>query len=319
MMKFGSKKSSNRVALSLAIVSLGLSMIVGSTGFAAGNENTSSETIKTSVTKQGDSGKDLCTSCAPSDNFDLTKWKITLPNAIEIQPPVLSTGYTHPNWFFTDETTGGMVFVSPNLGSTTANSSYTRSELREMLNPSAGTTTLGNNWVTSTSSESTKSQAGGVDGSMKATLIVDRVSTTGDSNKVGRVIVGQIHAPNTEPIRLYFHKRPSDAKGAIYFGTDDLDNKNTWVEVIGGPNNLNPTNGISLGEKWSYKINLEGQQLTLHVTPEGGKTTTVTYTLPSGYNDKYFYFKAGVYNQNNTGDASDYVQATFFSLKHSHD
>jgi len=30
------------------------------------------------------------------------------------------------------------------------------------------------------------------------------------------------------------------------------------------------------------------------------------------------YFKAGVYNQNNTGTASDYVQATFYSLTHSH-
>ena len=34
--------------------------------------------------------------------------------------------------------------------------------------------------------------------------------------------------------------------------------------------------------------------------------------------DQYMYFKAGVYNQNNTGSADDYVQATFYSLSNSH-
>ena len=40
------------------------------------------------------------------------------------------------------------------------------------------------------------------------------------------------------------------------------------------------------------------------------------YCLESGYNNLSMYFKAGVYNQNNTGTASDYVQATFYSLAH---
>lgn len=254
----------------------------------------------------------------PSDNFDLTNWKLTLPDASEIQPSDLSDGYEHSDWFYTDPDTGGMVFVSPNIGESTTNSSYTRSELREMLNPSAGTKSLGNNWVTSTSSSSTKSEAGGVDGTLKATLTVDRVSTTGSSSKVGRVVIGQIHGPDTEPIRLYYHKRPSDSKGAIYFGTDDLDNNNTYVDVIGGPDDLNPSNGIELGEKFDYEINLSGLNLTVKITPEGGSTTTATYTIPSGYNDQYLYFKAGVYNQNNTGDSSDYVQATFYKLTHTH-
>ncbi|WP_281885126.1 polysaccharide lyase family 7 protein [Paenibacillus sp. YYML68] len=257
----------------------------------------------------------LCTTCAPSSNFDLTKWKLTLPTGSEVTN---LSGYQNSSYFYTDSATGGMVFKSPNLGSTTPNSTYTRSELREMLNASAGTTSLGNNWVTSTSSTSTKSQAGGVDGTMKATLRVDTVSTTGDSSKVGRVVVGQIHGPDTEPIRLYFHKRPSDSKGAIYFGTDDLSNNNTWVDVIGGPNNLNPSNGIALGQKWSYEIKVVGLTMTVKVTPEGGSTTTKTYTLPSGYNNKYMYFKAGVYNQNNTGTSSDHVKATFFNLTHTH-
>jgi len=41
----------------------------------------------------------------------------------------------------------------------------------------------------------------------------------------------------------------------------------------------------------------------------------------SGYDiaNDYMYFKAGVYNQNDTGDADDFVQATFYKLEASHD
>lgn len=281
------------------------------------NSNFETE-IKGSPSLSVEASATLDPDAPPSDNFDLTKWKLTLPDSSEISPSTLSNGYEHSSWFYTDSDDGGMVFVSPNYGDTTPNTNYTRSELREMLNPSAGTQSYGNNWVTSTSSSSVKSQAGGVDGTMNAVLSVDHVSTTGDSSKVGRVVVGQIHGPDTEPIRLYYHKRPSDSKGAIYFGTDDLDNNNTWVNVIGGPSDLNPSNGIALGQKWSYEIKVVGLDMTVKVTPEGGSTTTVNYTLPSGYNDKYLYFKAGVYNQNNTGDESDYVQATFYELTHEH-
>jgi poly(beta-D-mannuronate) lyase len=40
----------------------------------------------------------------------------------------------------------------------------------------------------------------------------------------------------------------------------------------------------------------------------------------SGYDQggRYMYFKAGVYNQNNSGDPEDYVQATFYKLEKSH-
>ncbi|ETT58719.1 polysaccharide lyase family 7 protein [Paenibacillus sp. FSL H8-0457] len=259
----------------------------------------------------------------PSGNFDLTKWKITLPDASEIPASALAGGYEHPGWFYTDPVSGGMVFTSPNIGETTTNSTYTRSELREMLNPSTNSaSSWANNWVTSTSSPSIKSQAGGVDGTMKATLRVDRVSVSGnEADKIGRVVVGQIHGPSTEPIRLYYHKRPSDSRGAVYFGTDDLDNNNTWVNILGGPNQLNPVNGIALGQTWSYEIKVTGLFMTVKVIPEGGSATTVNHTLPSGYNDKYLYFKAGVYNQNKsdtTSDQSDHVKATFFSLTHMH-
>ena len=40
----------------------------------------------------------------------------------------------------------------------------------------------------------------------------------------------------------------------------------------------------------------------------------------SGYDNPadYMFFKAGVYNQNNSGEPDDYVQATFYALKATH-
>lgn len=257
----------------------------------------------------------------PGDNFDLSHWKITLPinNAEEHSAAELVAGYEHPDWFFTDADTGGMTFKAPNLGDTTGGSTYARSELREMLAPSGSASAHANNWVTSTSSSSVKSAAGGVDGTMNATLSVDHVSTTGDSAKVGRVVVGQIHGPSSEVIRLYYHKRPTDTRGAIYFGHDNPSTgANTYVPILGDPNNLNPSNGILLGQVWSYEIKVVGHTLTVKVTPQGGSTTTVSYTIESGYDGLDLYFKAGVYNQNNTGTSDDYTQATFYSLTHTH-
>ncbi|WP_225409645.1 polysaccharide lyase family 7 protein [Stigmatella hybrida] len=257
-------------------------------------------------------------SAPPSSNFDLSHWKITLPDASEVSASTLSRGYELEDTFYTDPVTGGMVFRCPNIADTTSNSNYSRTELREMLAPEGSANAPANNWVMSTSSSSAKAAAGGVDGTLRATLTVDRVSTTGESGKVGRVIVGQIHGPDSEPIRLYFHKRPSDARGAIYFAHDTPSNSTTYYPIIGDPDHLNLSNGVLLGETWSYEIKVVGQSMTVKVTPQGRAAVTKTFTLESGYNNLSMYFKAGVYNQNNTGTASDYVQATFYSLTHSH-
>ena len=266
----------------------------------------------------GSTGTGLNPSLPPSANFNLSQWKLTIPSGSDISLATLNSGYVLPGAFYTDPSSGGMVFRCPNIAGTTSGSTYSRSELREMLNEGAGTTNLGNNWVLGTSSSAAKSAAGGVDGTMKARLSVDHVSTTGDSAKIGRVVIGQIHGPDSEVIRLYFHKRPTDAKGAIYFGHDTPTDSNTYYPIIGDPDHLDPADGIALGEKWDYEIIVTGQLLTVKVTPASGVTVTKTLPLEAGYNDQYLYYKAGVYNQNNTGDSTDFVQATFYSLTHTH-
>src|SRR4029450_9230606 len=118
-------------------------------------------------------------------NFNLTQWKLTIPNGSDISRSALIAGYTLANAFYTDPASGGMVFRCPNIAGTTSGSTYSRTELREMLNESAGITNLGNNWVLGTSSSTARLTAGGVDGTQKATLSVDHTSTSGDVAKIG--------------------------------------------------------------------------------------------------------------------------------------
>jgi hypothetical protein len=296
-------------------VAIGNTATLKAVAYKSGMTDSSVTSAGYTITTNG-----LDPNAAPGTNFDLSHWKITLPinNAEEHSAAELTAGYENPDFFFTDAATGGMVFKVPNLGDTTGGSTYPRSELREMLAPSGSAGADSNNWVLSTSSSSAKTAAGGVDGTMNATLSVDHVSTTGDSAKVGRAVIGQIHGPDSEIIRLYYHKGPTDTRGAIYFGHDTPSNSNTYYAIIGDPDHLNPASGILLGQVFSYEIKVVGLTLTVKVTPQGGSTTTASIPIESGYNGLQLYFKAGVYNQNNTGTTSDYAQATFYSLTHVH-
>lgn len=279
-------------------------------GFAAGCAGPVGETGEVTVTEGADaveakwlSTAPLSPAAPPSANFDLSHWKLTLPSGAEVQAAQLNGGYTLANTFYTDPKSGGMVFRCPNLAGTTANSSYSRTELREMLAPSGSASADANNW---------KPEEGGI---LRARLKVDRVSTTGDGGKVGRVVIGQIHGPDTEVIRLYYDKKPDEAKGRIYAGMDSISNRTTWspdiVTNMGGA-------GIALGELFTYDIRLQGQRLRVVIQPKSGGTFTYTRTVDAGYLGRNVYFKAGVYNQNNTGSGSDYVKATFVRLEQSH-
>ena len=89
--------------------------------------------------------------------------KLPLPDQSEIGEQELSNGFESEDEFYTDETTGAMVFRCPNDGET-GGSTYPRSELREMLrggNTNISTKGVGlNNWVFSSSSESVQNASG---------------------------------------------------------------------------------------------------------------------------------------------------------------
>ncbi|WP_222709992.1 polysaccharide lyase family 7 protein [Reinekea thalattae] len=274
---------------------------------------------------------------APSTKFDLLGWTLSVPvdddgngKSDQIKEKALNSGYVSPEFFYLNDE-GGMVFKSPIEGAkTSANTTYTRSELREMIR--RGDTSHktqgvgGNNWVFSTAPAEDLAAAGGVDGSMEATLSVNHVTTGGEGYQIGRVIIGQIHATHNEPIRLYYRKLPGNSKGSIYYAhepTKESGKKEIWVEMVGSKSNSasDPADGIALDEKFSYRIDVKGNELKVTLMRPGKPDVVrVTDMSESGY-DKggiYMYFKAGVYNQNKSGDPDDYVQATFYDLNVTH-
>ena len=309
-------------------------------------ESTGDGTEAATVSGTSPLGFDLA--AAPSSNFDLSDWKITIPpdldgdgRADEIGETDLAGGWADNDYFYTDPVSGGMVFRST-LGSTTPNSNYPRSELREMLRAGDDSirtrindgTPNRNNWVFSSTPLETQALAGGVDGVLRATVSVDQVTRIGEQGKVGRVIIGQIHAKDDEPIRLYYRKLPFNSHGAIYYAHEVPNGDDVYVEIIGGRGDRleNNPDGILLGEHFSYEIAVTGQEIDGVVHPlldvtitRADGTVAAAPTLDmvdSGYsNDNDFmYFKAGAYSQNDTSTwpERDFDQVTFYALENEH-
>ena len=254
---------------------------------------------------------------------------------------------------------GCVTFKVENKAASSGGSTYPRSELRELLaeyNDSSvnvkGLTK--NNWVTSDASSSNQSKVGGVDGNLKATLVVNTVSVDAESDdQIGRIVVGQIHGEDHEPVKIYYRKLPEHSKGSVFFTVDGSDGKpSDRINVIGFTDKndrdedasgdpVDPANGIALGDEWSYEIDLTGDQLQVTVWHDGYTYTTadsIAYTktrskqeirvssdskaitISDFYADDYMYFKAGLYNQNKSGTKSPtYAEVTFSVIDVTHD
>ena len=280
-------------------------------------------------------GYQLDPNVPPAGNFELIDWSISLPldtnkdgKSDNVPESYLAKGFFIKPYFYT-AADGGMVFMSYVEGAKTSKGTkFTRTELREMLR--RGKTRIDtkgvtkNNWVFSSMAARHRKKAGGIDGRLEATLAVNHVTTTGDPKQVGRVIIGQIHAKDDEPARLYYRKLPQNTKGSIYLAHEPRKGDDQYFELIGAraSNADDPEEGIALDEKFSYIIDVKGNQLTVTIQRDGKADVVQKVNMKnSGYHkkDQYMYFKAGVYNQNNTGDSKDYVQATFYRLDNSHD
>lgn len=271
----------------------------------------------------------------PACNFDLANWKITLPTDQDKdgKPDEVDVkemqNFAHPDFFYLDDN-GGMVFAAPNKAPTTANSTNTRSELRQMLrgtNTRIGTHDPRNNFAVEARKGSDK--FGAVGGKLEATLKVDHVSVhAGDPSKrpAYSAVVGQIHAlkyDNTksgfgygnEPIKIYYKKFPDHLTGSVFWtyernlAKDDPNRTDLAVPVFGHSwdNNQDPgENGIALGEEFSYTINV--YRNTMYLTFYNARLGTVKQTRslvrgadaldnPYAYGGDSLYFKAGIYNQ----------------------
>jgi hypothetical protein len=238
----------------------------------------------------------LNTSAAPSGNFNLSNWKITLPvdqggstsgTAVEVQN---LSGYKNSKYFYTGSD-GAMVFYAPVNGATTKGSSYARSELREMDGGEKAAWNLSKG------------------GFMSATLEVD-VAPNRDGIG-GRLVVGQIHGQDDELVRLYWEN------GTVYFVNDQAGAGNSETKFTlkdsGGA-----TPDVSLNERFSYTINAKGSTLEVDVYADG-KVYESSTKINSVWQSDTFYFKAGSYLGANDGNGSGAGQASFYALDVNHD
>lgn len=296
---------------------------------------------------------------APVFNFDLTKWKINVPleddrperagKVMEISAQDLSNKekpYSHPEWFYTDKETGAMVFATPNKAMTTPNSKNARSELRAMLATSYKDPK--NNFAIAANPDA--ASYGSIGGQLTATLSVDWISTSGNSEKNGAFssVIGQIHAKKNEPLKIAYRKLPGHEYGSLYWryeinatGDNYSKRKDIYHNVFGQydlrTESTDPIDGIKLGEVFSYDVNVEGNIMKLTFIKNIGeageivKTFAIDLSKPhyqgeeydEGYENSWMYFKAGNYNQCNVGssectnngiEAGDYAKVSFYQL-----
>ena len=266
--------------------------------------------------------------------INLDDWYLSVPTdddgnskSDSIYQDDLLDGYFDPRFFYTSEDNGLVFKTSVSGYKTSENTSYVRTELREMLrrdNDDIKTQGVNkNNWVFSTAPTEDLDNAGGIDGTLDVSIAVNAVTTTGDDYQKGRVIIGQIHANDDEPVRLYYRKLPNNSLGSIYLAHEPIDKDDVYFELIGSrdDNANNPTDGIALNETFSYQIKVIGNQLTVTVIRDGKDDIIQDVDMSnSGYDvgDQYMYFKAGVYNQNNSGDLNDFVQVTIYNIVNKH-
>ncbi|MEP1421930.1 MAG: polysaccharide lyase family 7 protein [Erythrobacter sp.] len=280
----------------------------------------------------------------PGRNFQLLDWALDTPAT---DP---SDGFAQrtqdrdledfSDEFFFTSADGGMTFRSTIEGATTsANSRFTRSELREMLrNGDRSISTQGvnrNNWVLGYQPDPGV-PVGGRGGVLKGTLAINNVSSSGSDSHIGRMIFGQIHASSDEPIRLYYRKYPENDRGYVYFAHEIRGGDDIYFMVVGPEfddrdsqpeDRNNPFNGIALNEVFSYEITNAGSRIDVIIRRGDQDGEIIGHNFVdmvvenSGYDtiEEWNYFKAGVYTQNNTGEPTDFDQATFYRLENTHD
>ena len=248
------------------------------------------------------------TSDAPESKIDLSNWKITVPTDTdgngkvdEIDTKELAS-YQHPDFFYTDEN-GDLVFTVPNKAFTSANSSNTRSELRQMIrgmDTSISTKAYANNFAIAAHPDS--AYFGQVGGRLDATLKVNHVALNAKHPKkpAYSVVVGQIHAGKdkdlvsdgdgfgwgNEPIKIYYKKWPGHKTGSVFWNYERNlakadPNRTDIAHPVWGYTWENPADpgdaGIALGEEFSYTINVH--QNIMYLTFTQANKPTVEYQV----------------------------------------
>lgn len=252
--------------------------------------------------------------------IDLRNWKVTLPTPrtdgkpLEVEPPEILDYATNEDllpYMYNDSTDGSLVFYAyPE--SSTANSSYSRTELREQMDPGSNTT----NW--------TFAQGG----TMRGTLSVPEISSDNDGDR-HRTIIMQIHGRLTNEQRDLIQEDDNNAPPVlkIYWQDGRIRVRTKVLKDL----NVSDTEILKTSawedDEGRYFAEVVGtEQFTLEVkVTEGRMVVTMnddeSFVYEGIHIEKWGvfenYFKAGNYLQ--TSDADAFARVKYYDLVISHD
>ena len=259
----------------------------------------------------------------------LDQWKILLGDGTNESD---LKNFAHEKYFYVDPAhPEWVVYKTPNGGITSPNSHNTRTELGQKMR-----------WTPETG------------GRLTGTCKVMHVSTQGDARVAASysVVVGQIHSDDghkNEPLKIFYKKFPGHEKGSLFWNYEintEGNNDKRWdyslpiwgydMATVGtGPDDYpaEPTEGIKLGEEFSYVVDVRDGIMHLSFESMGHETVTFTKNLiesefttktslpqqirdqfvpigqdgterARGYAGENQFFKQGAYNQTNGRDPS---------------
>jgi hypothetical protein len=253
-------------------------------------------------------------------DIDLSHWKVTVPVAneegkpYEVETPEILDYAKNERlkpYMYNDSSKGALVFYAKPTSSTTRNTKYSRSELREQIVPGDNNT----NW--------TFKQGG----TMKGKLSMDEVSRDSDG-KYHRVIIMQIHGRLTNQQRDLIGANDNNAppilkiywdKGKIRVKTKVLKNLDLTDTEILHEEAWDDDEGFNFEQEVGFR------KFSLEVQVSEGKMVIILndteYAVYESIHMKRWglfenYFKAGNYFQSR--DEGSYAKVKFYQLEVTH-
>ena len=248
-------------------------------------------------------------------DIDFSNWKVTLPipradgKPLEISPPAISNYATNKvlqPFMYNDSSDGSIVFYTY-PGSTTTNTKYSRTELREQMVPGSNST----NW--------TFAQGG----KMRGTLSVPEMSKDSDGD-FHRTIIMQIHGRLTDGQRNLIGQSDNNAPPVLKIYWQD--NK-VYVRVKELKDTTDTDREILETDAWEddngrfFARTVGTDTFTLEVVASNGRLEvslddTETFVYEGVHMRRWGifenYFKAG--NYLGTNDAGAFARVKYYSL-----
>lgn len=253
-------------------------------------------------------------------NIDLSHWSVTTPQlnekgtATSVGPPEILNYASDKRllpFMYNDSISGGLVFFAYPSEATTANSKFSRSELREQMVP-------GNNNVNWTFAQG---------GYMKGKLAIENVSKD-SKGKYHRVIIMQIHGRLTDQQRDLIGQIDNNAPPIlkIYWQDGKIRVKTKVLKNIGATGEaLLHEEAWEDDEGYNFPTEVGFEKFTLEVKVSEGKLVVILngtdFKVYENIHMKKWgifenYFKAGNYFQ--TRDNGAFARVKYFILEVKH-